>query len=466
MMAMNDREKCAHLLRRFGLGASEAELDYYLQGGTIDSAIERLLDYENVTEPVDIKVDLFASPKDGRLKVGGLIGWWTTKLMTTSRPLQEKMVLFWHNHFATSAEKITRPEMMAEQNEVFRRNATGNFRTLLKEVSKDPAMVIWLDNQLNVKGHANENFAREVMELFTLGIGNYTEKDVQEGARAFTGWSYRPYRPNIQTKFLRNGTFINLPEKHDDGVKTFLGNSGPFDGDDILNILCDQPRTAQFITEKLWKWFISDQPDEAEVTRLAGIFRNSGLELKPLLRAIMQSPFFYSDKVVRKLFKNPIDVCIATQRQLGVGARITSVLKAIGDQTPKGIFGPAGASARAMKSMGLAIFFPPDVSGWKPGPGWITSATMVERIGWGEKIYKSAGPRANILAVFGDSLPPATVVNRVLSLYDVKVPDSHRAILENAAQKAYDAGDGSGSLASAVTAVTKLLFATPEFQFC
>src|SRR5579862_1345225 len=189
MALQTERQKGAHLLRRFGLGASEAELDYYLKDGGLNGAIEKLLNYENTDEGFKLDVDSFRNGKNNNINPQSVAVWWTARMLITQRPLQEKMTLFWHNHFATSGEKVTPGSMMYVQNDLLRQYATGNFREMLMAVSKDPAMLFWLDNQYNVKGKPNENFAREVMELFTLGIGNYTEQDIREGARAFTGWS-------------------------------------------------------------------------------------------------------------------------------------------------------------------------------------------------------------------------------------------------------------------------------------
>jgi hypothetical protein len=188
MALITERQKCAHVLRRFGLGASESELDFYLKGG-LESGIDLLLNFDQTQEGFDLPIEAMANAKNGNVNPQAVSVWWTARMLTTSRPLQEKMTLFWHDHFATSGSKVLAGLWMHRQNEILRANCTGNFRTMLHEVSKDPAMLFWLDNQFNVKAHPNENFAREVMELFTLGIGNYNEKDVQEGARSFTGWS-------------------------------------------------------------------------------------------------------------------------------------------------------------------------------------------------------------------------------------------------------------------------------------
>ncbi|MES1227505.1 MAG: DUF1800 family protein, partial [Armatimonadota bacterium] len=226
MPLQTERDKIAHLLRRFGLGASEAEMEFYSKGG-LKGAIDKLLNFEQVEEPFvyDIQNMFLEIPnkktavKVKQLKPRGTQVWWYTRLLTTQRPLEQKMTVFWHNHFATSAQKVDNGEAMYTHIETLRANAFGRFEDLLLAVSRDPAMLYWLDNGDNLRGKPNENFAREVMELFTLGIGNYTEKDVQEAARAFTGWRYGVKRPNGRVVPVKNlprvePQFMFMPDLH------------------------------------------------------------------------------------------------------------------------------------------------------------------------------------------------------------------------------------------------------------
>ena len=291
----SDRERGAHLLRRFGLGASEAELDYYLAKG-LDGAVELLLepppDPNSIVDPEILRND------KGRIPMPQAVNAWTLRMLATRRPLEERMTVFWHNHFATSASKVQSATLMLGQNDTLRQNALKPFPTLLDAVSKDPAMLFWLDNQQNVKGKPNENFAREVMELFTLGIGHYTETDVQEGARAFTGWALR--RGGKQGE----GQFLYRPLQHDSGGKTFLGQTGPFNGDDVLRILCEQPRTPEFLVTKLWDWSVWPNPDPATIAPFAARYRASGMDTKALLRDIMRSREFFSDRAARAIVKS------------------------------------------------------------------------------------------------------------------------------------------------------------------
>lgn len=470
MALKTDREKCAHLLRRFGLGASEAELDYYLQDG-FQGAIDRLLDYESVQEAVDLDPTALAG-NNGQINVPALITWWGFKLVTTRRPLLEKMTLFWHDHFATSAAKVVQAPFMYQQNEVLRKNATADFRTLLLEVSKDPAMLFWLDNQFNVRGKPNENFAREIMELFTLGIGHYTEKDVQESARAFTGWSIG--RIDRQTEGMPRASFVYRPGLHDPGMKEFLGSKGPFTGEDIIALLCGQPQTAKYLVSKVWEWFAYPDPEPAVVDRLAGRFRDSGLDIKELLRDIMRSSEFYSDKAERKVYKNPIDFTVATVRQLGIGEATANAAQAGEGQQLRGRLLPATAMATSASAMGMRLLFPPDVSGWEGGASWISSATMVERIKWADTLFGTvaSSPGARRIAIrfpafglFAKDPTPEGVVETLLSLFDAPLAPSKRPELVQVARAASDGRVTQANANATGAAVSRLIFGSPEFQF-
>jgi uncharacterized protein (DUF1800 family) len=268
-----------------------------------------------------------------------------------TRPFQEKMVLFWHGHFATSSEKVRNPYFMWRQNELFRRLATGNWELLLNEAGKDPAMLVWLDQAQSRKEHPNENFAREVMELFALGEGHYTEHDVTEGARAFTGWS------------LDQDTqkFIYRPRIHDDGQKSFLGRTGDLDGDEVIATIVEQPQAAKFITAKIWNYFAGQVPDEKLNVALANMFRANGNNFKPFLRVMLRSEEFYSDDIVRNQVKSPVQWLIGSVRMLECDLPPTLV------------------SWGMLRQLGQDIFAPPNVKGWDGGVTWITTNTLLTR---------------------------------------------------------------------------------------
>jgi len=455
----DDRSRCAHLLRRFGLGASEAEVNFYGDNG-VEAAVDKLLAYESEDEGLSVDVNLLRNEK-GNLSPASVGIWWTARLLTTRRPLQERMTLFWHDHFATSGSKVGAGQLLAQQNETFRKNAVAPFHTILEEASKDPAMILWLDNQQNVRGHANENFAREVMELFTLGIGNYTEKDVQEGARAFTGWS-----------LVRDGgaqgpaEFVFRRARHDPAGKTYLGQSGNFDGDDILAILCSQPRIATYLTAKIWDWFVWPKPKPETIAPFVARFRASNLDVKSLLRDIMISKEFYSEKAQRAIVKSPVDVCIATSRQLGIGQQLRTNLATATDATTlKPAIAPAAVTYQAMKSMGMWLLYPPDVHGWDNGKAWITSQTMVTRMGWADKLFGNRpGGQYPAMFLFQTDSTPDGVVHAILSLFDARVTAEHRSILLSAATKSMGGELTSENANEVAKQVSTLLFASPEFQ--
>lgn len=462
-----ERDKGAHLLRRFGLGASEAELDYYMEGG-LDAAIEKLLNYESVKEPYDFDlIDMMAL--DQRPVNPAIVGaWWTLRLLTTRRPLQEKMTVFWHNHFATSAEKVTSGELMYKQIELLRTRATSDFHTILSDVSKDPAMVFWLDNQFNVKGKPNENFAREVMELFTLGEGQgYTEHDIKEAARAFTGWSVGGQQV-ISDLPRRGATFDYKEELHDEGEKTVLGRRGSLTGDDVIDILAERPRTADFLVNKMWEWYVFPKPEPELVSRFANKFRRSGLNVKVLLGEIMRSEEFYSDRAYRAVYKNPVDFVIPTLRDLGVGPILASRIVEDVDFKPRRVT-PVGAAAQSMKQMGMQLLYPPDVSGWPRGQAWVSSATMVARIGWADRLFGFAtGPglqEFNAFGLFQKDPTPMGISKKLVSIFDAPIGQNKIGELVSAAAKATNGNLTEDNANKAANSVARLIFASPEFQF-
>ncbi|MBX9945138.1 MAG: DUF1800 domain-containing protein, partial [Reyranella sp.] len=277
--------------------------------------------------------------------------WWVEEMLVTDQPLVERMVLFWHNHFTSSMLKVRYAPALFRQNALFRREALGNYATLLKEVARDPAMLIYLDGMRNVARQPNENFARELLELFTLGEGRYGEADVKAAARAFTGWSVD----------RETGRFIERAGQHDEGEKTFLGQTGRFGGNEILAILLKHPRTAETVVEKMWREFVSLRPDPAEVKRLAASFRAGGYEIRPLLRALLTSQAFRDPANRGGLIKSPVELIVGTVHLLGLPVPEKTQL------------------VRMMQGLGQVPFDPPNVKGWAGGESWITTHTLLLR---------------------------------------------------------------------------------------
>ena len=368
-----------HLLNRAGFGATEAEIQRTV-GMSREKAVRLLLDGARTgpvtsppawtaetgalryprrgTDATDVEKKLF---QQEQIREGlELRGWWIGEMLSTPSPLTERMTLFWHNHFVSSQQKVKLAELMYRQNATLRANALGNFSELLHAIARDPAMVIYLDNAQNRKGSPNENFAREVMELFTLGEGHYSEQDIKEAARAFTGWSLD----------RNTGQFVFRRFIHDDGMKTVLNRTGTLDGDQVLDILLAQPATAEFIARKLWREFVSPDPDAAAVRRIAERFRNSRYDIKVALHGIFTSDAFYASENRAVLVKSPIELVVGTLRQFGMK--------------------PAEATpfAVAAAGMGQNIFSPPNVKGWPGQETWINASTLLARKQFLERLFR------------------------------------------------------------------------------
>ncbi|MEO7121480.1 MAG: DUF1800 domain-containing protein [Ginsengibacter sp.] len=273
---------------------------------------------------------------------------WLSEMINSEAQMREKMSLFWHGHFACRVIDIYFQQQLLN---TIRQNALGNFGDLLREVSKSPSMLSFLNNQQNKKQHPNENFAREVMELFTMGHGNYTEDDVKEGARAFTGWGF-----NVQ------GEFVDRPFLHDTGTKTFLGKTGNFDGDDIITILLEQKQTAKFITNKIYRYFVNDNPDEEKIDWLASRFYQSGYNIQRLLNDIYTSDWFYNDTNIGTRIKSPVELLVGIRRIIPMELDKPEV------------------QLLFQRALGQVLFYPPNVAGWPGGKNWIDSSALMLRM--------------------------------------------------------------------------------------
>src|SRR5271154_3634441 len=383
-------ELAAHLLNRAGFGGSPDDIQQ-LADLTHDQAVASLLDYERIpdftSDPVWAKPDpehmrqlrdsiKTATPDERRMiqqqeskiqyaRMIELRGWWLNRMANGPRPFQEKMVLFWHGHFATSFEKVRDAYYMWRQNELFRRVATGNWQQLLVEAGKDPAMLLWLDQAQSRKEHPNENFAREVMELFSLGEGHYTEKDVTEGARALTGWSLDRF----------NQKYIYRPLFHDDGEKTFLGLTGNLSGEDVMAQIVSQPQAARFITAKLWNYFAGQPPSDELNDALAAIFRGNRNNFKPFLRVMFRSEEFYDPSIVRNEVKSPVQWLVGSVRMLECDLP------------------PALISWGMTRQLGQDLFAPPNVKGWDGGVTWITTNTLLTRYNDAQALVEGTLPQ-------------------------------------------------------------------------
>jgi uncharacterized protein (DUF1800 family) len=337
MAADNDTiRKVGHLLRRAGFGATPDEVQAYAQKG-LAATVDELVNYERIPDDLDGTLGKVQGDLVDLHNLEDIQTWWLYRMLHTSRPLQEKMTLFWHGHFATAQYKVNNATYMQQQNETLRQHALGNFKDLVTAIAKDPAMLIWLDGNTNRKGAPNENFARELMELFTLGLGNYTEDDVKAGARAFTGWNLN----------RQQGAFAFNKNQHDDGEKTFRGVTGNLNGDDIIANVVADPATAKRLATKLFAFFAYDNPDPAVVQPFADIYLKSNFEIKPVVQAILLSDEFYSAASFTKHVKSPVEYVVGTIKQLGGQVRERSL-------------------APVLRQLGQDLADPP---GWTP-PAW------------------------------------------------------------------------------------------------
>ena len=355
-----DSGKAAHLCRRAGFGAPRETLRTVLEMGPVD-AVDRFL---RVDAEQDAEYDkLFDTVRRGLVAFQfppNLQAWWLFRMQRAEFPLREKLTLFWHGHFATSFRKVENMRLMHRQNETLRQNSLGDFRDLVVAVSRDPAMIVWLDNQQNVKGRPNENYARELMELFTLGEGHYTERDVQEAARAFTGWHQDEFR------------FVFNREVHDFGTKTVLGQRGDFDGEDVVDIVLQQPQAKRFLATKLLKYFVMPEPSEQLVAEAAQVLTDCNLEIKWFLRTLLLSKVFYAAETRYALIKSPVEYVVGALRDLNA------------------MF-PGQELAELMAGMGQELFAPPSVEGWEGGQSWISSNAWLARGRFAEVLSHAPG---------------------------------------------------------------------------
>jgi len=369
------RYSAAHLLDRAGFGGTPDEIESLYEMGperAVSSLIQAAPDDDLFPPPQGLVPGLrhvynqriLTSTTDEekktlRKEVGkiereqilALRLWWLNRMRYTPSPLVEKTALFWHGHFATSIQKVNDPYLMWQQNETLRVMAMGKFPALLKAMSRDPAMIRWLDLEQSHRKHPNENFARELMELFSLGEGHYTEKDVQEAARAFTGYRFRP----------EDGKFHYVPSDFDNGEKSFMGTTGGLDGDQIIDLITSQPQCARFIGRKIWQYFVFDHPSEATLNEVTDLLLRNGYDIAATLSVIFRSAAFYSPTVMHRQIKGPVQWMIQTTKMLEIPLPEAKVLE------------------NSLTYLGQVLFAPPNVKGWDGGRSWISASSLLYR---------------------------------------------------------------------------------------
>ena len=348
-------------------------------------------------------------------------------------PLQEKLTLFWHGHFVSSDKDERSASLMWKQNELLRKMAVGNFRDFVRQISRDPAMLDYLNNTQNRKAHPNENYARELMELFTLGIGNYTETDVKQGARAFTGWAHD------------GDDYVFRKFDHDTGVKQFLGRSGDFNGDDIIDIILSQEVCAKFIGTKLFRYFAFEEIDEPLANAIGDEFRNGNYEIRPLVKMILNSKAFYSQQAIGSQIKSPIQLVMGTVRQMNLTM-----------PQERTLLGP-------LNQMGQVPFSPPNVRGWPGGRMWINTSTLFVRYNTGYQLINGQLPQAD-KSKLSEETKDATTASAVVDYWINRL--IQRPIATDKRQVLVDSLGSGASREESVRKMIQLIVSMPDYQLC
>jgi hypothetical protein len=467
MAYQDDIALMAHLMRRAGFGATREELEMRVAKG-YEATVEELLSPDVAQPAADDYALLRYQPAallpGGQPPMGNVN--WLYHLVNTKRPLEEKMALFWHHVFATGNSKVDNYDQLLEQIELFREHGMGNYRELLSLVSTNPTMMFWLDNQQNHGNAVNENWGRELLELFSLGAGNYTETDVRECSRAFTGWTFETKIPRLPYGRFP-WKFEYRPEDHDDGEKVFLGHKGRFNGEDILDIVVQQPACGKFICRHLYNFFVADEPqvpawpiepptNQQAVDQMVETFRDSKFDIRPMLRLVFNSDWFKNARFQH--VKSPAEVVVSTLRFVG------------GHEIPRPGYGELSMNTAYM---GQDLLNPPSVEGWHTGKEWINSGSLMARINFmAEQIGNTSAPGVSgiisRLKAKG-TLTPEQLVDGCLDLLGpIEVSgDTKQQLLSQANEWGQISWSNGGSEASDqhVGQMLQLIVATREYQF-
>ncbi|MCH2520236.1 MAG: DUF1800 domain-containing protein [Dehalococcoidia bacterium] len=465
MANKEDLAQMAHLMRRAGFGATREELEQYVAKG-YDATVEELINPPDDMPAGDMIGLLRYMPNcllPGGVPQPGQYNW-MYNMITTKRPLEEKVALFWHQVFATGNSKVDNCDQMLEQLVMFRKFGMGNYREMLLELSKNPAMLYWLDNNENHRDAVNENWGRELLELFSMGVSNYTEVDVREASRAFTGWTIAPKLP--RQPFGRfPWAFEYLGEDHDDGEKTFLGHTGNLNGEDIIDIIVKEPATARFICRHLYSFFVADEVqvpawtiqdarDEDALEMMINAFEESGYEIKAVLRTMFNSDFFKNARYSK--IKSPAEVVASTLKMVGSYQRPEPTIPDIG---PEATY------------MGQSLLDPPSVEGWYTGQEWINSGSLLARINFvADRVANTSLPGIQTIIdrIKGDGInTPEELVGASLEYMGfLEVGDETMSQLLDHAKS--DGNMNWGDEAAAGTRIGEMLAlvgATTEYQF-
>jgi uncharacterized protein (DUF1800 family) len=470
-MVTNDTALMAHLLRRAGFGATRQELDRYLALG-YESAVEELLHPGEAGNMPDDLIRRYHVEQSELRDLAGSAAYWMYRMISTTCPLEEKIALFWHSLFATGYAKLNQARALLNQVDMFRRSGLGSFQELLVELSRDPAMILWLDNNDNHATAINENYGRELLELFSVGIGNYTEEDIKECSRAFTGWtlgnaeymSIRASKDSIWPYGRIAWHFDYRDEDHDDGEKTFLGETGRFNGEDIIAIITKQEATARFISTRLFQFFAADEVTEngqKTIDEMMSAYFSSGYQVREMLRTLFNSEFFKSEEARFARVKGPAEMVVGAIRMAGSYQSPTLGIEKVSNN---------------MLYMGQGLLQPPTVEGWHEGVEWIDSGALVERVNFAAKELSdlaSPGVRdiINRLATGKATavLTPSELAEGCLDLLGpIEASEDTRSILVDYASRQGDldlsAHEPGDEAEQRVGSMLRLVAATKEYQ--
>jgi uncharacterized protein (DUF1800 family) len=467
----------AHLLRRAGFGATRDELERCVAQG-YEATVEELLHPENAPPALGDEdlIRRYHVDENSLMLIESCQTYWLYRMINTRRPLEEKMALFWHGVFATGYTKLNQPKQILRQIDMFRRCGLGSFHTLLVEVSKDPAMIFWLDNKDSHKAAVNENYGRELLELFSMGVGNYTEHDVQQCARAFTGWTIRNAslhtarvaRDSVWPYGRLDWQFEYRDDDHDAAGKTFLGHAGVFNGVEVIDIICRQPATARFIARHLYNFFVADEPqvpawqtvppgDPEAIQTLMDAFVTHAYDIRAVLRVLFSAEFFKRARF-RKV-KSPAELVVGTVRVAG-GHRFPDVEDI--------------QLALETGYMGQQLLDPPSVEGWHTGPEWINSATLMSRVNFASQQFADAnkpGVRSiiNRVRAQGGRVSPGDAVDVCLDFMGPLTVDqrTRQQLVDHVAAAGDLDFETNGDPAAAperVRELLQLIVATREYQ--
>ena len=473
-MQQDELALMAHLMRRAGFGATRDELERYVAKG-YETTVEELLHPEETPAVGDEDlVRRYHIDENAMWHLQSGQAYWFYRMINTKQPLEERIVLFWHQVFATGYSKLDNANALILQLDMFRRHGLGSFRDLLVRLSRDPAMIFWLDNKDNHGEAVNENYGRELLELFSMGVGNYTEDDVRQASRAFTGWTLlnAPYhaarvaRDSLWPYGRIDWLFEYQGNDHDAEVKSFLGHTGDFNGEDIIDIVCQQPATARFIARHLYNFFVADEVqvpawntvparDPEAIQALMNAFVENSYEIRPVLRVLFNSEFFKEAAFAR--VKSPAEFVVAVARTAGAH-RFPDV-----DDVSLGL---------KTGYMGQQLLDPPSVEGWHTGKEWINTLGLVNRVNFAVEIFSEAsrpGVRSIIDRVRAQSprMSPEQLVDACLAeMGPLTVSETSRAeLLAHAVSRGDVRSDGNGTADERVLEMLQLIVSTREYQF-